>query len=222
MELRLPIIMQRKDKPVKGDQEQELISRLRHGDSQVIAEIFNIYADRVYTLVFHNVGRNQVIAEDISQEVFFHALKSAGTFKGNSSIFTWLSAIAHHKIADYYRRLERDHRFGNHSLDDPSLDPELIEDPNRSGKEMTENTDTRITIEQALNALPLEYRQVIILKYVEDMSVSEICRVMDRSPKSIEGLLSRARKALKGNLRLDEDSKELSGVPDWKQANART
>jgi len=60
-----------------------------------------------------------------------------------------------------------------------------------------ESAEDRILIEQALSSLPFEYRQTLVLKYVEDLSVVEISRIMKRSPKSVEGLLSRARKSLK-------------------------
>jgi RNA polymerase sigma-70 factor (ECF subfamily) len=55
-------------------------------------------------------------------------------------------------------------------------------------------------VEQALLSLPLDYRQVLILKYVEEMSVQEISQIMHRSLKSVEGLLARARKALRTRL----------------------
>jgi RNA polymerase sigma-70 factor, ECF subfamily len=200
--------------------EQGLAIRLQNGDSEVVSDLFKLYSSRIYSHIFYSVDCNQAIAEDITQEVFFHAFKSARSYKGNSSIFTWLSAIAHHKIADYFRRLERDRRFGNHSIDDQSIDFDYLEDKRHSGKEMAENTETRITVQQALAALPSDYRQVILLKYVEDMSVSEICQVMDRSPKSIEGLLSRARKTLKDNLHL-EDELNLCGVKSFTRADAR-
>jgi RNA polymerase sigma-70 factor, ECF subfamily len=213
-------LLENKITSTNGKSEQELATRLQKGDSEVISDIFKLYSDRIYSHVFYSVDCNQTIAEDITQEVFFHALKSARSYKGNSSIFTWLSAITHHKIADYFRRLERDRRFGNHSIDDQSIDLDSLEDKSHSGKEMVENTETRLTVQQALAALPPDYKQVILLKYVEDMSVSEISHVMDRSPKSIEGLLSRARKTLKDNLQPEEDL-SLSGVTSFTRADAR-
>jgi RNA polymerase sigma-70 factor (ECF subfamily) len=55
-------------------------------------------------------------------------------------------------------------------------------------------------VNEALTKLPCDYRQVLILKYVEELSVQEISQIMDRSPKSIEGLLTRSRKALQTQL----------------------
>ncbi len=61
-------------------------------------------------------------------------------------------------------------------------------------------------VEQALVGLPLHYRQVLLLKYVEEMPVLEISEIMRRSSKSVEGLLTRARKALQASL--NSSSKE--------------
>ncbi len=65
---------------------------------------------------------------------------------------------------------------------------------------MIESAETRQVVNEALAKLPWDYRQVLILKYVEEMSVQEISQIMDRSPKSIEGLLTRSRKALQAQL----------------------
>jgi RNA polymerase sigma-70 factor (ECF subfamily) len=62
-----------------------------------------------------------------------------------------------------------------------------------------ESEEIRQTV-QALEDLPADYRKVLTFKYLEKMPVLEISQVMDRSPKSVEGLLSRARKALRANL----------------------
>jgi RNA polymerase sigma-70 factor (ECF subfamily) len=188
-------LLENKTVNTSGKSEQDLVIRLQNGESEVVSDLFKLYSSRIYSHIFYSVDCNQVIAEDITQEVFFHAFKSARSYKGNSSIFTWLSAIAHHKIADYFRRLERDRRFGNHSIDDQSTDFAYLEDKRHSGKEMAENTETRITVQQALAALPPDYRQVILLKYVED-------------------------KTLKDNLHL-EDELNLSGVNSFTRADAR-
>ena len=65
---------------------------------------------------------------------------------------------------------------------------------------MIESAETRQVVNEALAKLPWDYRQVLILKYVEELSVQEISQIMDRSPKSIEGLLTRSRKALQTDL----------------------
>jgi len=63
--------------------------------------------------------------------------------------------------------------------------------------------ETSLVVEQALSSLPLDYQYVLTLKYIEDMSVKEIRQIMGRSVKSVEGLLSRARRELKAKLSVE-------------------
>lgn len=181
--------------------EIELIAKLRSGDKEAIKIIFNTYFDKLYSFVFHEVEQNQSTAEDIVQDTFISAIKSASKFKGTSQIYTWLVGIAHHKIADYYRHAKRENKYdirNSDGLNSEQLDLVIDKTP---GGNIAESTENRILINQALNNLPADYREVIILKYVEDFQVEEISRILKRSPKSIEGILSRARKAMKEMLR---------------------
>jgi RNA polymerase sigma-70 factor (ECF subfamily) len=63
-----------------------------------------------------------------------------------------------------------------------------------------ESEEIHQSVHQALEGLPQDYQEVLVLKYLEEMPVLEISQVMGRSPKSVEGLLSRARKAMRDNL----------------------
>jgi RNA polymerase sigma-70 factor (ECF subfamily) len=175
--------------------EGEFISLVQKGDPTAIEHLFKTYFDRLYSLVFNQVGRRQEVAEDIIQETFLSALKSACRFRGQSKPYTWLCSIAHHKVVDFYRRQQKESR---RRVDDIEMDTlaeqaNLVEPP---AERMLESEETRQCVEQAMGRLPPEYRQVLLYKYVEDMSVAEIGSVMRRSAKSIEGLLTRGRRAL--------------------------
>jgi len=63
-----------------------------------------------------------------------------------------------------------------------------------------ESEETRHTVEQAMDSLPRDYRKVLVFKYIQRMPVLEISQFMGRSPKSVEGLLARSRKALRASL----------------------
>jgi RNA polymerase sigma-70 factor (ECF subfamily) len=182
------------------ERDAEMLERLRDGDTAVMAELYDRYFDRVYSLVYNQVDRNKEVAEDIVQETFLAALKSSKGFKGRSSAYTWLCSIAYHKVADHYRRQSRERKRMVSGIDVDTVDDE--ENPGRQPQpdSLIESAETRQVVNEALSRLPWDYRQVLILKYVEEMSVQEISQVMDRSPKSIEGLLTRSRKALQTQL----------------------
>ncbi len=183
-----------------SDSNADLQKRLHDGDRTVVGELYEIYFDRLYSLVFNQVDRNRDIAEDIVQETFLAALKSAKGFRGQSSIYTWLCSIAYHKIADHYRRQSRERKHMVSGIDVDMID--VADNPsNKSHPESSiESAEMRQVVNQALAKLPFDYRQVLILKYVEEMSVLEISQIMERSPKAIEGLLTRSRKALQTHL----------------------
>jgi len=175
--------------------EAQLVKDLRRRDPMAVAELYNTYADRIYSLVFNQVDRNREVAQDIVQETFVAALKSAARFRGHSKIYTWLCSIANKKVSDFYRHQKRQAKYQTtKALELDQLGGEtLAADPGESGERQE-------VTRQVLFSLPLHYRQVLILKYVEEMPVLEISQIMGRSPKSIEGLLTRARNELRDKL----------------------
>ena len=179
------------------NQETELVARLRQGDAAALEQLYRQYVDRVYSVVFHQVGQDKSVAEDIVQETFMSALKSIDKFRSKSKFYTWLCSIAYHKVADFYRRQGREARHSEHPSGTGSMKLEQIIDSEPSASSKIESEEDRQVIERALSHLPLDYQQVLMFKYVEQMPVAEISLIMRRSPKSMEGLLTRARKALR-------------------------
>jgi len=181
--------------------EAKLIHRLRLGDSAAMAEFYNIYRSRLYTLVLAQVDQNQAVAEDIVQETFLAALGSLDKFRGDSQLYTWLRSIAFHKLNDYYRRQVKQPKAQESSPDFDAM--KQLEQTGNDEPEtiaVMESEEVRQSVQQALEQLPQNYQEVLVLKYLEEMPVLEISQVMGRSPKSVEGLLSRARKAMRANL----------------------
>ena len=185
---------------IERDKEAELVKRLRRSDPAAVQDLYNAYFDRLYSLVFNQVGRDHQTAEDIVQETFLAALNSVSKFRGQSKLYTWLCSIARHKIVDFYRQQKREAKRGNQPLNIGSIELDQIKSSELPVSDLMESKETHQAVERALFSLPPDYRQVLILKYVEEMSVSEISQVMGRSSKSVEGLLTRARKALRASL----------------------
>ncbi len=181
--------------------EAKLVQKLRSGDSAAMEEFYNIYRSRLYTVVLDQVDRNQAVAEDLVQETFLAALGSLDKFRGDSQLYTWLRSIAFHKINDFYRRQVREPKS-----EEPSPDFDVMKQLEQTGDDkpavltVLESEEVRQSVHQALEDLPQDYQEVLVLKYLEEMPVLEISQVMGRSPKSVEGLLSRARKAMRANL----------------------
>jgi len=181
--------------------EAKLVEKLCSGDSAAMEEFYNLYRSRLYTLVLDQVDRNPAVAEDLVQETFLAALSSLDKFRGDSQLYTWLRSIAFHKINDFYRRQARETKPKESSTDfDVMKQMEQTRDDQPSAFAVMESEEIRQSVYQALEDLPQDYQKVLVLKYLEEMPVLEISQVMGRSPKSVEGLLSRARKAMRANM----------------------
>ena len=187
--------------PTTQSYETQLVNRLRAGDSTAMEEFYNIYRNRLYSLVLEQVGRDHGVAEDLVQEVFLAALGSLDKFRGDSQLYTWLRSIAFHKINDFYRRQAREPKPKNSSPDFDAM-KQLEQTGNNEPATLTvlESEEIRQSVHQALADLPQDYQEVLVLKYLKGMPVLAISQAMGRSPKSVEGLLSRARKAMRDNL----------------------
>jgi len=177
-----------------------LVDRLRSGDRGAREELYHAYRDRLHSFVSRQLDGEQAAAEDIVQEIFLAAFSSMDAFRGDSKLYTWLCGIAHHKIADFYRGQTQEASREQPGPDADPLNNGMNGDNVPLAPDIIESTEAYHLVQQSLVNLPVDYREVITLKYFEGMSVSEIGQVMERSAKSVEGLLSRARNALRTRL----------------------
>ena len=180
--------------------ETKLVEKLRSGDSAAMEEVYNLYRNRLYSLVLKQVDRDEAIAEDLVHEVFLAALRSLDKFRGDSQLYTWLRSIALHKINDFYRHQAREPKAEESFPDFNAIMLEQTGDNQPATFTVLESEEIRQSVHQALAGLPQDYQKVLVLKYLKDMPVVAISQIMGRSPKSVEGLLSRARKAMRDNL----------------------
>ena len=170
--------------------EVELMQKLRKGDQEALKTIFNSNFEKLYAFVFYEVGQNRSVAEDIVQETFFSAIKSASKFKGTSQIYTWLAGIAHHKIADYYRS----HKIGQSEQDDYE---HLM---TRNSSDFTRNNDSHqddlAAIQHALCKLPQNYQDILLMRFVDEMPFNEIALKNGQSLEATKSLFRRSIAAL--------------------------
>ncbi len=170
--------------------EHQLTSRLIQGDPAAVVEFVERYTDDVYRFVYHQVGGLAQDAEDIVQETFVAALNAIHRFRGDSKLRTWLFSIAAHKVADLFRRIKRKPEIVPLDMDT------LLQTEGPHPEKVVERLEVGQRVRQALSQLPPHYSTALVLKYVDDMRVREIGKVMKRSEKSVESILVRARRLL--------------------------
>lgn len=140
-----------------------------------LEEIFRSHQKEIYVYFLRLTG-NPALAEDLGQETFARACSSAVVFRGDSSVRTWLFAIARRTFVDHLRR--------------PGPATEALDTtPVSSASDPTD----RVAIEQALASLPLSSRESIVLCDVLGLSPSEAARIVRVTPNAFRVRLHRAR-----------------------------
>ena len=165
-----------------------LIKKAISGDGEAFGELYNIYLDRIYRYVFYQV-RDKMTAEDITEEVFIKAWKALASCKGKERTFSsWLYRIAHNQLIDSLRKRRSE----------LPLQPEMtgvLFDRNQAEGALEQQEQLA-----ALEHLPRNQKQVIILKFIEGLDNREISRIMSKSEGAIRVLQTRALTALRQRL----------------------
>lgn len=176
------------------DDEQGLLMRVASGDGDAARRLIDDTGEIVYGFIYARVGGRQDVAEDLTQATYMEALRSAAGFRGESTLETWLCAIARRQVARHYeseRRRERLTRklrlVAESSIDDEDVDEELD----------VPDGDALI---QALGSLTPLHRQVLVLKYIDGLSVERIAGELGRTRVQIQSLLQRARTSIRRRL----------------------
>jgi RNA polymerase sigma-70 factor (ECF subfamily) len=180
-----------------GQAERELVARVARGEEAATAELLRRYLDRVFRFVCPRVGYHEQDAEEVTQETFLSAVRLAPTFRGESGVFSWLCGIARKQVF-YFHSNQRPERRGApaHTLSWDDEEVQLLQAALDAGpleQEIVDQMAVRELVERILLALPEAEREALLLRYVEDLSVREIGRVMGRTEKAVESLLRRAR-----------------------------
>lgn len=177
--------------------EAALVRRARRGDPAARASLFDRYLDPVYEFVFYRVGRRAEIAEEVVQEVFTRALTHMDRFDPARGDFgQWLGGISRNAIRDLARKSRAP---GAAAAGDPTPVLDGLsgrEDPVRDAS----RRDGEDALHRALSALPGKYRDLLRWKYLDGLSVRDIARRQETTEKAVEGMLGRARAALRDGL----------------------
>ncbi|HWZ45581.1 MAG TPA: sigma-70 family RNA polymerase sigma factor [Candidatus Saccharimonadales bacterium] len=171
--------------------DRELVAAVLGKDRKATAEFVDRYSDAVYNYVRSRLFPYTDRTDDLVQEVFMAAWQQLGSFRAESSLHTWLLAIARHKVQDYYRALLRQPV----SLEEPDETAVLISLPQFDDALDAERLSAKVALTMA--ALSEQYRTALLWRYWENCSVRDMALRTDKTEKAIERLLARARRAFK-------------------------
>ncbi len=184
----------------------------RQGDQDAFEQLVRAYEKRVFALTLRMCGNPEDAAE-AAQEAFLAVWQGLKFFRGESSFSTWLYRLASNACVDLLRREGRHRAAAGPSLDDEELRLETA-DPAPTPQEAAERAELRRQIENGLRALPAEYRQVLILREMHQLSYEEIGQTLSLDPGTVKSRISRGRKRLQKFLM---ESGNFSGRPPSKE-----
>lgn len=192
-----------------------LLARLRDGDADAYERWVRESAPRVLRVV-RRLLRNEQDAQDVTQDAFFSAFKHLEGFDGSSRLSTWLHRIA---VNAALMRLRAKRRRPEESIEERlprfDADGEHTHAPwawGARGDEALGSAEVRKAVRAAIDELPDLYRDVLLLRDIEELSTEEAAQALGITVAALKTRLHRARLALRE--RLDDWMRELEGAPE--------
>ncbi|MBE7439014.1 MAG: RNA polymerase sigma factor [Spirochaetales bacterium] len=173
--------------------EKELLSRVREGDGAAYYELVADYRQRLYRKAC-SMLQSPDDAEDILQEALLTAYRAIHKFRGDSSFYTWIYRIVVNKCRDHYRSQN------TRKVDtvDPSV--AIITDDRISQEKNLELSEDASYLIGKINGLEKKYREILIMRYYDDLSYQEIAAVLRINQGTVKSRLFKARELLKRSI----------------------
>ena len=170
--------------------ELDLIKNILAGNARAFEQLVLRHQDKIYGFVY-NMVRNDMDAEEITQDVFVKAYRNLDRFKGDAKFTTWLFSIAHNTTASYYRKK----RIQTNSLEDDS--PAMgHESQMETSIESLKKEERDRFIHQAMEKMAPQQRMLIQLFYLDELSIKEIEDISGLNAGTIKTGLMRGRNRL--------------------------
>ena len=181
--------------------EAEIIAAILAGEMQLYHELIRPHERSVYMMALSYM-KNEADAEDVAQEAFIKAFRNLSTFRGDAKFSTWLISIT---LNEARNRLRRQGIVRMQSLDEPpdedgAVSPALLRDWREIPSEAVEREEVRTLIKKAVELLPEIYKQVFLLRDVEELDVNETAQTLSISISNVKVRLHRARMMLQKEL----------------------
>lgn len=184
------------------DEDAALAEGLRQGDEAAYEALIQRYEHPIFSLV-SRLADNPEDAADVVQDVFIKIFRNVGSFRGESSLKTWIYRIAVNQARNQRRW------FGRHRRQEVGLEPEpgdtqgyqdWLQDPGPSPFDLALDGETQALLEAALQTVPSSFRAALVLREIEGLSYEQIAEVLEITLGTVKSRIMRGREALKRNL----------------------
>jgi RNA polymerase sigma-70 factor, ECF subfamily len=181
--------------------ESQMIAAILGGDTQLYHELIRPYERSVYLMALSYL-KNEADAEDAAQEAFIRAYRNLANFRGDAKFSTWLITIV---LNEARSRLRKQTSAREDSLDEAvdeskPASPALLRDWREIPSEALERGEVRVLLQEAVSELPAIYREVFVLRDIEELNVKETAEALNISVPSVKVRLHRARMMLQKSL----------------------
>jgi len=199
--------------PDKRD-EAQIIASILAGSTHQFHDLIRPYERSAYVMAL-SMLKNEADAEDVAQEAFLKAFRNLRSFRAESRFSTWLLSIT---LNEARNRLRHKNTVKMESLDEPPseqqhISPALLRDWREIPSQMLQRMEVREMLLQAITGLPPIYREIFVLRDIEEMSVFESAEALGISEASVKVRLHRARIMLQK--RLAPQLKQISPKRGW-------
>lgn len=177
------------EKPLSSLTDEELVGKITKGDREAFSILYHRYINQVYSYVYSRVG-NKEEAENLTSEIFLKAYTNLESFEGKGSFKNWQYAIAKTVVCDYWR--------DKYKIPTVPLDNllETVGETNNPEEDDDESTREKVwrTVKSLLERLPDNYRRVLELRFLKELSISETAEELKTSVENVKVMQHRALK----------------------------
>lgn len=175
------------NKNVQTMTDEMLIRRAQAGDSSAVVTLYERYKQRIYQYLYYRLGE-AYLAEDLTTEVFIRVIRGLPQLReANPSLQAWIFQIARNLATDHLRRA----RGRVHA----ALDERLV-DPGPTPEHFAELSVTFDQLRDALHQLTEDQREVVLLRFINDLSIEQVVQIMNKSESAIKNLQLRGLRSL--------------------------
>ncbi len=183
--------------------EEDLVRKFQGGDLEAFDKLAEIYQKKIYGLSF-NLTRNQMDAQDVTQEVLLTIYRKVHTFQGKSAFSSWVYRVT---LNATYMKLRSKKKDPKISIEDmlPSFNSsgyqqEKIQDWSENTESLLFTNETKSVIKKAVDQLPEKEKVVFMLRDVEGLSTEKVGEILDLTIPAVKSRLHRARLFLRKKL----------------------
>ncbi len=178
--------------------ETTLINRLKQRDSDALAEVFEMYSDKIYHLAL-SLMHDEQVADGVVQNTFMALIEHIDSFEGRSALSTWLYRVAYNEAMGRLRRAKPQVEW-DETDDEEICVPETLVDWQTLPENLLSGAELMQEIDRAVQTLNPNLRAVFILRDVEEFSTEETATILNIAAGAVKVRLHRARLALREQL----------------------